>query len=162
MTELDVLAVLDLADGLGLTMFVSGGWAVDALVGRQTRDHHDLDVSLPAADAERLEMALARRGFELIVDWSPGRRAWRHDDGREVDVHPLEADPDGTYRLLTKDGHEYVLPPGSYVTGTIGDRAVNCLSAEKQLEYHGGYEPSDDDVHDVALLRGLLSDVRRP
>jgi len=30
---------------------LDGGWAVDALLGRQTRPHGDLDIALPAAGA---------------------------------------------------------------------------------------------------------------
>jgi len=161
-TESDVLAIVDLAEELELTLFISGGWGVDVLVGRQTRTHHDLDVSLPAGHAVRLEADLAEQGFEMVVDWSPGRRAWRHGDGREVDVHPLESDTDGTFRLVTMNGHEYVMPPGSYVTRSFGGRVVRCLSAEKQLEYHQGYEPSETDLHDLRLLAELTSDVRRP
>lgn len=143
----------------GIEVFISGGWGVDALVGRQTREHNDLDVSLRTDEAEILESWLTENGFDLVVDWSPGRRAWRHADGREVDVHPLALDEDGTYRLITRDGQEFVMPPGSYVTGRIGDRAVGCLSVDKQLEFHRGYEPSATDLHDLELLRGLKSDV---
>ncbi len=153
-----VLAILDIAEELGVTMFIAGGWGVDALFGRQTRPHNDLDVSLESAEAERLEAAVADHGFKLIVDWSPGRRVWQHPDGREIDVHPLDLDENGTYRLTTHDGQIFEMPPGSYVTGTIGDRPVQCLAVHKQLEYHQGYEPSEKDRHDLALLRGLLSD----
>lgn len=157
MTQSDVVCLLDLADELGLTLFISGGWGVDALVGRQTRDHADLDVSLVMDEAAKLEAALAHRGFELVVDWSPGRRAWRHGDGREIDVHPLERRDNGTHVLATHDGQEFVMPPGSYVTGRIGEREVHCLSVAKQLEFHSGYEASKSDLHDLALLEELTA-----
>ena len=150
-----VLAILDIADELALTMFIAGGWGVDALVGHQTRSHNDLDVSLETAEAELLEATVADLGFELVVDWSPGRRAWQHPDGREIDVHPLDLDENGSYRLTTHDGQIFEMPPGSYVTGTIGDRPVQCLAVHKQLEYHQGYEPADKDLHDLAILQRL-------
>ena len=37
----------------------SGGWAVDALVGKQTRQHADLDVWIDACDTEGLFAAFA-------------------------------------------------------------------------------------------------------
>ena len=36
--------------------------------------------------------------------------------------------------------------------GVIGRREVRCLSPELQLRFHDGYEPDDDDRHDVLLL----------
>src|SRR3954452_1360623 len=43
----------------GVEASVGGGWAVDALLGRQTRPHADLDVWAPAHDFEGLLSALA-------------------------------------------------------------------------------------------------------
>jgi lincosamide nucleotidyltransferase A/C/D/E len=44
----EVLGVLaDLAEA-GCAVWVAGGWGVDALIGRQTRLHRDLDLSLDA------------------------------------------------------------------------------------------------------------------
>jgi hypothetical protein len=44
MSEADVLWVLDVLEDAGITVFLDGGWAVDALLQRQTREHVDLDV----------------------------------------------------------------------------------------------------------------------
>ncbi|MGA1371782.1 MAG: nucleotidyltransferase domain-containing protein, partial [Pseudomonadales bacterium] len=34
--------------GAGVDIWIDGGWAVDALVGRQTRPHNDLDIAVEA------------------------------------------------------------------------------------------------------------------
>lgn len=39
------------------------------------------------------------------------------------------------------------------MTGMIGDTPVPCLSAEQQVYFHQGYEPTDRDRHDMAQLR---------
>jgi len=47
----------ELADrlaGLPVTWAVAGGWAVDLFLGRVTRDHHDLEMVLPASDFGQL------------------------------------------------------------------------------------------------------------
>ncbi|WP_218961930.1 nucleotidyltransferase domain-containing protein [Actinomyces ruminis] len=44
----EVLAVVQWLTARGATYQVYGGWAVDALVGRQTRAHGDLDVFVDA------------------------------------------------------------------------------------------------------------------
>jgi len=37
-----------------LRVWLAGGWAVDAIVGRQTRAHDDMDVAVDARDLPRL------------------------------------------------------------------------------------------------------------
>jgi len=41
-----VAYVRDLLSGLGVSWFLCGGWAVDAWLGRQTREHADVDISV--------------------------------------------------------------------------------------------------------------------
>lgn len=40
----EVLAVVAWLEAAGVVYQVNGGWAVDALAGRQTRTHRDVDV----------------------------------------------------------------------------------------------------------------------
>ena len=37
--------ILDLFEGLSVTYWLDGGWGVDALYGKQTRDHRDIDIN---------------------------------------------------------------------------------------------------------------------
>ena len=46
-----VLEILDRLRSHGVTASVDGGWGVDALVGRQTRPHEDLDLVVALGDA---------------------------------------------------------------------------------------------------------------
>jgi hypothetical protein len=43
---------------------LSGGWAIDAWLGRETREHGDIDVSVSAADQQALFAYL--RGWQLV------------------------------------------------------------------------------------------------
>jgi hypothetical protein len=40
----DVLEILDRLDRAGLTVWLDGGWGIDALLGRHNRPHEDLDL----------------------------------------------------------------------------------------------------------------------
>jgi lincosamide nucleotidyltransferase A/C/D/E len=54
----DVTAVLTALDRAHVRHWVAGGWGVAALVGRQTREHRDLDLAVHALGAAGTRPAL--------------------------------------------------------------------------------------------------------
>jgi hypothetical protein len=99
-------------------------------------------------------------GFVIIRDWRPTAIALRHPDGREIDLHPVRLTADGGGDQVQLDGvttWHYDVP----VEGSIDGRPVPCCSVETQIEAHRGYEPDDDDRHDMALLQAAF-DVELP
>jgi lincosamide nucleotidyltransferase A/C/D/E len=155
------MAVEDAADLLaglddhGVDVCVGGGWAVDALLQEQTRDHADLDLWLPAAHLERLFVALAERGIDRILPW-PGDRPWNfvlHDGVRQrVDLHLYETRPDGSLHYgSVVDGEAY---PAEALSGrgVISDTAVRCEAPSWAVQWRTGYPPRAVDRHDVPLL----------
>ena len=57
----------------GVVYQCNGGWAVDALVGRQTRPHGDLDVFLDASAVADAVAWLEQDGYRVAEDWLPVR-----------------------------------------------------------------------------------------
>ena len=136
-------------------VWIGGGWGVDALVGRQSRPHRDLDlaVDLGSSTLDRVLDTLARRGYEVETDWRPSRVELAAPGSRRVDVHPLTFDEQGLGQQANLDGLEpFRYPPEAFDRGTIGGRAVDCLSVAQQLRFHSGYAPREHDLHDLALL----------
>ncbi|XBX07737.1 hypothetical protein QMP26_06230 [Enterocloster clostridioformis] len=43
-TKADLLKVLDLMETSGIRYWLDGGWGVDVLLGKQTREHRDVDI----------------------------------------------------------------------------------------------------------------------
>ena len=66
---------------------VNGGWGVDALIGRQTREHGDLDVFVDADVVPDVIEWLASRGYEPVTDWLPIRT---RKDRRASHGHPAQ------------------------------------------------------------------------
>lgn len=134
---------------------VGGGWAVDALVGKQTRQHADLDIWVNADDTERLFAAFAEQGVDRIYPW-PGDRPWNfvlHDGrSRRVDLHFYESLGEGRLRYGS------VAAPFAFTDhdlsgdGEIGGLPVRCERPEFALANHTGYELRDIDRHDVGVL----------
>jgi len=152
MDEPDVLLVLETLEGSGVPVAVAGGWAIDALVGRVTRDHGDLDLAIDVDDVERAIAALGGIGVAVRADERPARIVLG-DARRSVDLHPVRWDATGTGRQQGFDGEVFVYPPGSTGSeGRIGGRPVRCLSPELLMRFHFGYEPRDIDRRDMATL----------
>jgi lincosamide nucleotidyltransferase A/C/D/E len=152
----DVLAVLDALARAGCRAWVGGGWGVDALAGRQTRPHRDLDLAIDAHDEAPALAALERLGYAVETDWRPVRVELAAAPSRWVDLHPVAFDADGDGRQAGPDGGHFDYPRDGFVAGSIGGVRVPCLSVEQQLRFHTGYAPRDDDRHDLALLHELI------
>lgn len=148
---LDILSVLGRADA---EVWIGGGWGIDALIGRQTRSHRDLDLMHRSEQEPAVVAALAAVGFVQTVDWRPVRFVVVDDADREIDLHPLDFAADGSAVQASLDpARPFDYPAPCFVTGRIGDTPVGCLSAEQQVYFHQGYEPADHDRHDMAELR---------
>ncbi|MEV6298898.1 aminoglycoside nucleotidyltransferase [Actinoplanes sp. NPDC051861] len=155
MTAGEVADLLGALDAPRVDVCVGGGWAVDALLEEQTREHSDLDLWLPAAHLEWLFRALAARGIDRVFPW-PGDRPWNfvlHDGARtRIDLHLYERLPDGRLHYgSVLDGETF---PASALEGrgVIAGRPVRCEAAEWAVRWHTGYPPRAADRHDVPLL----------
>ena len=152
MTEDDVLAVVDVLEERAIPVSVAGGWAVDALVGRVTREHGDLDLAIDTTLVDRAIGVLGRIGLHLDLDERPARLALG-DGRRAVDLHPVAWGSDGTGIQDGLAGERFIYPPGStYAAGRICGRTVRCLTPELLIAFHLGYEPRPIDRQDMAAL----------
>jgi lincosamide nucleotidyltransferase A/C/D/E len=152
----DVIQVLDALDEAGVRHWVGGGWGVAALVGRQIRQHRDLDLNVDAADLACCLAVLGGLGYAAETDWLPSRIELRAPGDRWVDVHPVAFDEDGSGRQADLDGGFFEYPPDAFSHGRIAGRSVGCLSARQQRLFHDlGYEHRPQDIHDLAQLDDL-------
>lgn len=155
MPAVEVIRLLSALEARGVSACVSGGWAVDALLERQTRTHTDLDLWVDARDLEALFQAFVALGVDQVYPW-PGDRPWNfvlHDgDTRRVDLHLYEEVGDGRVHYGS------VLEPFVFSTsdvagqGEIGRVPVRCESPEFSVRCHSGYPSRSEDRHDVGLL----------
>jgi aminoglycoside phosphotransferase (APT) family kinase protein len=154
----EVIRIVSLLEDNGLAVWLDGGWGVDALAGRPTRPHQDLDLAIRLAEAGAVVRLLAGLGYEVFEDEMPTRLDLRDAGDHRVDLHPLTFDqagnglqqlPDGTFGTYTAEGLTG--------RGTVGQRPVPCLSLALQLRFHTGYELDDNDRHDIGLLEQLLA-----
>lgn len=153
----EVLGIVAVLEGLGCAFWLEGGWGVDALVGRPTRRHRDVDVDLDGRCEERVLVALAERGYRIETDWRPNRVELVADGRGRVDLHPLELLADGGARQAALGGGHHAFPPAFFTVGSLDGVPVPCVSAEAQRLFRTGYELRDSDRHDLAALDRLAS-----
>jgi len=148
MTRQDAIEIYLLLATRGISVWIDGGFCVDALVGRATREHGDLDIAVERQDADTLCAVLANEGFSKLAreDISP----WSFvlsDGRRNVDVHVFAYDASGKNIY----GIEY--PFGSLTgTGELDGVKVTCVAPEWMLRFKTAYAPTAKDIADVTAL----------
>lgn len=152
----EVERVLDQLDDSAVRYWVLGGWGVDALVGRQTREHRDLDLAIDEERWSTCRDSVAALGYVVETDWWPIRVELASPDGW-VDLHPVRFDESGDGVQAGPDDTTFEYPREHLTTGLLGGRSVPCVSASWQARVHSGYEPRPQDLHDLALLAALTA-----
>ncbi|MEO7982010.1 MAG: hypothetical protein ABI807_14105 [Sporichthyaceae bacterium] len=169
MDEADAARVVRLLEENGVKCWVLGGWGVDALEGRATRAHKDLDIFLALSEHALAWRLLHEDGFRLAYRWEenvelpgdldaatqPTAYVLQHVDGREVDVHVLD---DSAEPMAVLWDHRIELVAGALDgIGTIGGTEVRCLSARMQVVAHQGYDLPADQRADLERVERMLA-----
>jgi len=168
-----VLEICSALDRAGIRFCLAGGWGVDAIVGRQSRRHDDVDIAI--ADFDRTAPAacavLKVVGFELKErhhqqTWMPDQ--WVLEDSLNAKIDLVSVDLD----LLERSRYACSSPvrdlgparvsfDDCVVTGTVADRELPCLSAAVQRLFHSGFVPRQVHLVDLAALE-TEDPVHRP
>lgn len=147
MTSLEVIELYTKLDNLGITIWIDGGWGIDALLGKQTRPHADLDIAIDRKDVIRLRNLLNEFKKKQKDDTSEWNFVLEDGQGHEIDVHVFEFDD----KRKIIYGIEY---PQESLTGigTINGKTVNCIAAKYVIKFHENYEPKEKDLQDIKAL----------
>ncbi len=145
----EVISFYEWLKDKGITVWVDGGWCVDALLERQTREHPDLDIAVHRKDNARLRKLLEDNGYaeESRNDSTEWMYVMKNADGKQVDVHAFEYDENGNNIY----GIEY--PYGSLTgKGKINGQEVNCIDPQWMFNFKTSYNPKEKDIKDVQAL----------
>src|SRR5258708_5362476 len=154
MTASDVFSLYTELESLGITIWVDGGWGVDALLGEQTRPHKDLDTAIQQKDVPKLCHLLQSRGFTEIKleEAKPWNFVLGDASGREIDFHVIVIDDTGN-GIYGPPANGEMYPAAALTgTGSILGRTVRCISPEWAVRFHSGYELKEEDFRDVSAL----------
>lgn len=132
----EVMAVLAGLREANCQFWIAGGWGVDALIGRQTRPHRDLDLAVDAKDESAALDVLGPLGYVVETDWRPVRVELGAPGRGWVDLHPVTFDRTGHGRQADLAGGHFDYPAEASTVGTFGGVAVPCLSRDQQVRFH--------------------------
>jgi lincosamide nucleotidyltransferase A/C/D/E len=145
----DAVELIRLLEHHGIQVYVDGGWAVDALLGHQTRVHNDLDIAIPHRYVLRLREILGSRGYRE----RNGPDNWEcnfvlvDESGHELDVHSYELDEQGNNVYGVEYRREHLTGEG-----VIDGHPVRCICAEWLVKFHSGYQLDENDYRDVKAV----------
>ena len=144
------IALYNLFRAHGIVVWVDGGWGVDALLGRQTRRHSDLDIALRHSDVLRLRALLRERGYRDVPrdDTRACNFVLGDDLGHQIDVHSFELDTQGNNVFGCEYRSEHLTGEGGAISGQV----VKCVPPRHIIVFHTGYKIDEDDANDVKAL----------
>jgi lincosamide nucleotidyltransferase A/C/D/E len=162
----DVISICKCLAANGIQIWLTGGWGIDALLGEQTRPHKDLDVIMLLDDVVRMCEILGHEGYSLKELWSENRWAMDVDenkiatafvlqdsDGREFDAHAMRLDNRGNGVPAWDAAESFIFKKHDLAgVGMIAGVVVQCITPEKQVLCHTGYELPEMQLRDLELL----------
>jgi lincosamide nucleotidyltransferase A/C/D/E len=154
MLAADAVQLYQFLSESGIDVWLDGGWAVDALLGEQTRPHGDLDIVIQQSSVSRLRDVLAGGGFGDVErdDSSAWNFVLEDSARRSVDVHVVVFDDDGNGVYGPVESGE-MYPVGCLSgVGAIDGHPVGCVTASPLVLVHTGYRLRPEDIHDVSAL----------
>ncbi len=156
-TKETLLKLLDLLDSWDIRYWLDGGWGVDVLFGKQTRQHRDVDINFDARHTDALIEKLISCGYEITTDWRPVRIELYHPQWSYIDIHPFVLGDDGTAKQADLEGGWYEFEADYFGSAAFEGRVIPCISLKGQRIFHTGYELREVDRHDIRTLDELAS-----
>jgi len=154
MDSCEVIKLYSELENLGIEVWINGGWGVDALLGKQTRVHADLDIFIQEKDASKLRSLLESQAYkEIKIEIARTFNYVLADDaGHEVDIHVINLDDKGKFSYGGGKSAEVYPVATLGGVGVINGVEVRCISLEWVMRWHTGYKPREIDFSDVLAL----------
>lgn len=154
MTADVLLNIYDSLGKIGIPIWIDGGWAKDALIGHQTREHRDLDLAVEKKNLPKLINYFISLGYSEI--FRPEEYKWDivlgDNHGHEIDIHTFVFDDNG--QIIDKPYWDAYAPDALSGIGHIGGTEVRCVSIEHLLKTldENKRELREKDRHDLSFL----------
>lgn len=148
-----------------LPHWLTGGWAVDFTLGKETRAHSDIEFAVWKRDWPRVERTLAALGFAHGASPHPDETRTLMLGDSKCELYLLERTRSGEVVIGGRWAH-WPFPPGSWgeAVGVLGGLSIPIMSAEGLLDSKEGWPNQplggplrEKDIHDINLLKSYLA-----
>lgn len=161
-----IRGVIAVTQAVDISVWLFGGWGLDARIGRITREHGDVEFWVERSHAERSKAVLVGAGATALATQPPAEACEFTWDGVPFSTAYFDRQPDGSNRQLGGRFSDWVFPPGSFgdEPGMLDGTSVPAMSVSgmlamkeqfPQLRY--GRPWRQKDIDDIEILRGLAA-----
>jgi lincosamide nucleotidyltransferase A/C/D/E len=160
--------VVEALAAVNVSVWLFGGWGLDARIGRVTRSHSDIEFWVRRSERARSMNALVNAGSEALATQPPEESCEFVWDGVNFSTAYFDRRADGTFSLKGR-WSDWVFPTDSFdeKPGLLDGAPVPAMSAAGMLAMKEQYPTlrngrpwRDKDIGDIALLRSLRTDDR--
>lgn len=155
-TKQALMQIIGLFEHLGICYWLDGGWGVDVLVGKQTRQHRDIDIDFDAQHTDMLVGKLVSQGYTVVKNLRPVRIELYHHMMSYIDIHPFVLSNDGRAKQADGTGGWYEFEADYFGSALFEGKNIPCISAKGQRIFHTGYELRESDRHDIKNIDSLF------
>jgi Aminoglycoside-2''-adenylyltransferase len=156
-----VIAVTQAAD---ISVWLFGGWGLDARIGWITREHGDVEFWVERIHAERSKAALIGAGATALTTQPLAEACEFTWDDVLFSTAYFDRQPDGSFSQPLGRWSDWLFPPGSFgdEPGTLDGTPVLAMSVSGMLamkeqypHLRNGSSWREKDIADIEILRGL-------
>ena len=144
-----------------IRFWLRGGWALDFLIGRVTRQHSDIDLVTWRRHASRIERLLLEAGYRVATVTDLAAIHFEKS-GQDIGIAFIANDEDG--RIVTPGREFWPWPQGAFPAAEMRLEGIICrtmsaaalLEEKENYEKHSGRALRPKDVETIAVLRSLV------
>ena len=160
--------VVETLAAANVSVWLFGGWGLDARIGRVTRSHGDIEFWVQRSDGVRSKNALVDAGSVALATQPPEEACEFVWDVVNFSTAYFDRRADGTFSPKGR-WSDWVFPSDSFdeKPGLLARAPVPTMSAAGMLAMKEQYPTlrngrpwRDKDISDIALLRELRTDER--
>ena len=150
----DVIELYETLEKNGISIWLDGGWGIDALLEEQTRLHEDVYIIVQENDLPKLRELLTEQGYKDVEkdDTSTWNFVLGDEKGHLIDIHAFTYDNEGN-GLYGDHGLTFPAPSFKGV-GEINGETVKCISAEQIVKFVSPwlYKRRERNIKDISAL----------
>jgi hypothetical protein len=162
-----IQAVTRALRAVDVSAWLFGGWGLDARIGRNTREHGDVEFWVERVHAERSTAALVAAGATALMTQPPEEASEFTWDGIDFSTAYFDRQPDGSFSQPEGRWSDWLFPPGSFDnepivlenTPVLAMSVAGMLAMKEQFPHLRNGRPwRPKDIDDIETLRGLMPD----